>query len=100
MSYHIVKPADFNGTITNTPPATSARWVPGSKRRRFTPSYILQILQEADLCTEFILLDTFRGCIVLILIGQMSYCVNHSRAISPFIVVPILNMYQLFSHHL
>ncbi len=52
MSDNIVKPADFNGTITNTPPETSPQVVPGSKRRRFTASYKLQILQEADLYTE------------------------------------------------
>ena len=52
MSDDRVKQADFNGAFTNPSPDTATQVVPGSKRRRFTASYKLRILQEADLCTE------------------------------------------------
>lgn len=52
MSHDRVKHADFNGTITNLSPEPATQVVPRPKRRRFTASYKLRILQEADLCTE------------------------------------------------
>ncbi len=52
MSDDRVKHAHFNGTITNTPPETVPQVVPGPKRRRFTASYKLRIVQEADQCSE------------------------------------------------
>ena len=52
MSHDHVKQADFNGTFMNPSPDTTTQVVPGAKRRRFTASYKLRILQEADLYTE------------------------------------------------
>ena len=50
MSHDRVKPADFNGTITTVSPDTATQVIPRPKRRRFTASYKLRILQEADAC--------------------------------------------------
>jgi transposase len=52
MSHDRVKHANFNGTFTNPSPDAATQVVPGTKRRRFTASYKLRILQEADLYTE------------------------------------------------
>ena len=52
MSHDRVKHGNFNGTITNTSADRTTQVVPRPKRRRFTASYKLQILQEADWCTE------------------------------------------------
>ena len=52
MSHDHVKHADFNGTIMNASPDMPPQVVPGTKRRRFTASYKLRILQEADLYSE------------------------------------------------
>ena len=52
MSHDHVKQADFNGTFLNPSPDTTTQVVPRAKRRRFTASYKLRMLQEADLYTE------------------------------------------------
>lgn len=52
MSHDRVKHADFNGTITEQVPDATTQVVPMAKRRRFTASYKLRMLQEADACTE------------------------------------------------
>jgi len=52
MSHDRVKPADFNGPFTSPSSATATQVVPRPKRRRFTATYKLRILQEADACAE------------------------------------------------
>ena len=52
MSHDRVKSADFNGAITTVSPDTATQVVPRPKRRRFTASYKLRIVQEADACAE------------------------------------------------
>ena len=52
MSYDRVKDADLNGTFTKAKPETATQVVPHPKRRRYTASYKLRILQEADACAE------------------------------------------------
>ena len=52
MSHDRIKPADLNGPLTKASPAGSPQVVPRPKRRRFTSSYKLSILKEADACSE------------------------------------------------
>jgi transposase-like protein len=52
MSHNRVKPANLNGTFTKASPDTATQVVPRPKRRRFTASYKLRILEEADTCAE------------------------------------------------
>ena len=48
MSHERIAQAGYNGTVADMAPETQV--VPRPQRRRFTVSYKLQILQEADVC--------------------------------------------------
>ena len=48
MSHDHIGQAGYNGTVADMVPETQV--VPRSQRRRFTVSYKLRILQEADAC--------------------------------------------------
>lgn len=48
MSHDRIAQVGYNGTVADMAPETHV--VPGLQRRRFTVSYKLRILQEADLC--------------------------------------------------
>ena len=50
MSHDRIVRTGYNGTISDTMSETQV--VPRTKRRRFTASYKLKIVQEADQCTE------------------------------------------------